>query len=80
MVGYSPRMPKPEHYPAAPPAINAKGKNKKGKSKGSKKGGEAEYPQGRKDLIATSCAACLRHMTTCPGFVEQLMGEGQGRK
>ena len=74
MVGYSPRMPKPEYYPVAPPAIG-KGKSK-GKSKGTKKAvNEKEYPQGRKYLIATSCAACLRYMTSCPGFIEQLMGE-----
>ena len=69
-------MPKPVQFPAPPPVISAKGGKKSKKSKGSRKeGGEAAYPQGRKDALATSAAACLRFMSSCPGFVEQLMGE-----
>ena len=70
-------MPKPVLFPAPPPVISAKGgKKSKKSSKGSRKeGGEAAYPQGRKDALATSAAACLRFMSSCPGFVEQLMGE-----
>ena len=33
------------------------------------------YPQGRRDAIATSASAVLRFMASCPGFVDQLMGE-----
>lgn len=80
LVGDAPRMPQPAQYPAPPPALGKKGSKAKAstKTKG-KKGGDDAYPQGRKDAIATSAAACLRFLAVCPGFVEQLLGECCGR-
>lgn len=62
--------------PATPPASigKKKGKGAKGKSKKKAAAGEARLPGGRKDTIATHCAAILRFLALCPGFTEELLG------
>jgi hypothetical protein len=83
MVASSPRMPRPPAYPAPPPVAGkgkaGKGGGKAGGSSKKKKGAsDPDAPQGRKDDIATSAAACLRFLATCPGFTAQLLGRSGG--
>jgi hypothetical protein len=70
-------MPNPSSYPAPPPLISLAGKISKVGSKAAGKKGAADaanFPQGRKDVIATAAAACLRFMASCPGFPDHLIG------
>ena len=67
-ISTAPSMPKPSEYPAPPPL------GKSGTSKS--KGGDKSYPLGRRQAIATACAACLRFLALAPGFVEQVLLSG----
>jgi len=76
-VAYVPRLPLPPQVPANPPAgIGKKGKSSKPGSKKKGAAGDARPPAGRKDSIATHCAAILRFLALCPGFVEELLACG----